>query len=703
MHKRILTKIVAFVIWFATVAAVNIFSVPLPGDIAQNAGTPLVATHSMTRALYSSYNGRLFQVRRTSDGATKDISVARAGGYVDMDDLNSFLSGVTGRVTVLYDQSGNANHLRQELELHQMDLAYWSLSNSMIVPMAVTYDHQWLRNRKQTSKIPIDAEDCTQYFVVHGQYYRFSPVPNNPCCWNYGNTEYELSHPGPGYMNSLYFGGAGPDVWWDMGSGTGPWVGVDYEAGVFGGGLLGRGANKNDSTVMKNVVTGLSKTNGTTKWVLKSGDATTGPLEVIWDGALPPGYNPLHQEGGLSLGEGGDGAECCSGNGAGAFFEGVIIAALTTDETDSLMQANITSVYGTDIPTPFTPESDLSLKAWWDGNDVSQMTFSGGPLANTGTPVASWTDKSSNGYGAAQSTTAQQPTYFPELLNGKGGLQFESARNTILTTQEGGNLFTDGAAVYYVIQPLTVPEGYQSVIAQSTSTAGEPGFGSENFGLAIGDFGSSATGSSTLRKRELVPYLGEYISEGAPNAGGSFSATPYMNGESGSPLTQNIGAYAASGVHIGNVKSRHPLDGFIYEIVVSADTTSATRQKYEGYFAAKYGLLGFLPEDHPYREGDTTTTTVIPAERKRQNLSASDIFLYERNTDRSVVLTIRTSGMFRLEVFGLDGRRRFSQQVNAPRRITVDWRPVSTGVSLARLTDLTTRETFEQVLLFKNR
>src|SRR6185437_7153178 len=41
-----------------------------PCDIYGNAGTPCVAAHSTTRALYGSYSGPLYQVRRASDGAT---------------------------------------------------------------------------------------------------------------------------------------------------------------------------------------------------------------------------------------------------------------------------------------------------------------------------------------------------------------------------------------------------------------------------------------------------------------------------------------------------------------------------------------------------------------------------------------------------------------------------------------------------------
>src|SRR5512135_442365 len=46
-----------------------------PCDIYAADGTPCVAAHSTTRALYASYNGPLYQVMRLSDGAVKNIGV----------------------------------------------------------------------------------------------------------------------------------------------------------------------------------------------------------------------------------------------------------------------------------------------------------------------------------------------------------------------------------------------------------------------------------------------------------------------------------------------------------------------------------------------------------------------------------------------------------------------------------------------------
>jgi hypothetical protein len=85
----------------------------------------------------------------------------------------------------------------------------------------------------------------------------------------------------------------------------------------------------------------LTKSNGTTMWALKVGDAAKGTLITAWNGGLPPGYNPLKQEGGLSLGEGGDGSKL----GTGAFFEGVVIADVTSDATDNAIQAGLTSIF----------------------------------------------------------------------------------------------------------------------------------------------------------------------------------------------------------------------------------------------------------------------------------------------------------------------------------------------------------------------
>jgi hypothetical protein len=201
----------------------------LPGDIGAAAGTPLVAAHSMTRALYSAYDGRLFQVRRVSDGKTQDIGVASAGGSVDMDTLNTFCKGTICTVSLLYDQTGNANDLPQATAANQLNVEYWSTSDGAQVPMAVTVNRQWLRNRANTKKIPIGSASQTEYFVVHGKYF------NAKCYWDYGNMEAQVKSDGNGTMSALNIG-TSDNGFASPGAGSGPWGMVDFESGVYAGG-----------------------------------------------------------------------------------------------------------------------------------------------------------------------------------------------------------------------------------------------------------------------------------------------------------------------------------------------------------------------------------------------------------------------------------------------------------------------------------
>jgi non-reducing end alpha-L-arabinofuranosidase len=323
-----------------------------PGDIASAAGTPLVAAHSVTRAMFAAYNGKLFQARRPTDSKTQDINTVGAGGFVDLTALNTFCSGTTCTVTRLYDQTANGNDMSQNTVANQPTVGFWTAANGMKYPMIVSKGYQWLRNRTQVSKIPTGSNPQTEYFVVHGDN-AGRAAGTNGCCYDYGNMENHIGDDGPGTMTALYFGDATD---WTRGAGNGPWVMLDMENGVFAGGgpisILNAGqssVNASDPSLKfpsPNIVTGLAKTDGKTTFEIKYGNASTGTLSTAWNGSLPTktnptSYIPLKQQGGISLGEGGDG----SAMGTGAFSEGAIMAAQTSDATDTAIQANLTTIY----------------------------------------------------------------------------------------------------------------------------------------------------------------------------------------------------------------------------------------------------------------------------------------------------------------------------------------------------------------------
>ncbi|HSY39456.1 MAG TPA: arabinofuranosidase catalytic domain-containing protein [Polyangia bacterium] len=326
----------------------------LPGDVTAAAGTPLVAAHSLTRALFAAYNGNLFQVRRASDSKTQDIGVASMGGQVDLTTLNSFCTGTTCSVSKLYDQAGNGNDMSQATAANQPAVQFWTtLDGTTKLPMAVSTNRQWLRNRLQTKKIPTGSKPQTEYMVVHAAF-AGAIAGTNGCCYDYGNMETQITDDGPGTMSALYFGSATD---WTRGAGSGPWGMMDLENGLFAGGAGIKNLNQGSASVNaqdpsikyagNNIAVIFGKTDGTANFTLKYGNAATGALATAWNGGLPTmpnptPYIPLQQQGGLSLGEGGDG----SNMGTGAFSEGVVIAAQTSDATDDAIQTNLTTVYG---------------------------------------------------------------------------------------------------------------------------------------------------------------------------------------------------------------------------------------------------------------------------------------------------------------------------------------------------------------------
>src|SRR4051794_34937888 len=83
----------------------------LPCDLYGAAGTPCVAAHSTTRALFAAYAGPLYQLTRASDRATHDVGLLAAGGYADAGDHDAFCNGTTCGITKIYDQTARHNDL----------------------------------------------------------------------------------------------------------------------------------------------------------------------------------------------------------------------------------------------------------------------------------------------------------------------------------------------------------------------------------------------------------------------------------------------------------------------------------------------------------------------------------------------------------------------------------------------------------------
>jgi len=289
-----------------------------PADVLATAGTPAIAAHSMWRKLLAVYTGGLFQVELPS-GASRNIGALK-DGYVDLVTLNSFCgpNNVKGcTISEIYDQTSNGNGLPQANLANQCKLAFTHVSAaSPAVPYAECGAAHWFRNRTHTSRMPTGAQSITEYMIV-------ATGLSNACCGTYGDMEASVADTGNGHMFALSYSTGAEGV---VGSGKGPWPGVDLENGVY---LYGNAPASPYLTVLGKY------RNASATWQLKSSDPTKGSFSILNDSPLPARY-AAHWEGGLSLGEGGDGTPAPIN-----FIEGAVVAAATLDATDNALQSNI--------------------------------------------------------------------------------------------------------------------------------------------------------------------------------------------------------------------------------------------------------------------------------------------------------------------------------------------------------------------------
>jgi hypothetical protein len=319
-----------------------------PCDIYTAAGSPCVAAHSSTRALYASYNGPLYQVMRQSDGKTIDIGVVQPGendpgGYADASAQDAFCANTLCWITTIYDQSGKDNHLVQAPPGTFRGPAKGGFNTLPIADMApiTIIGHKvygvyimpgmGLRNNDATG-LAINDEPQSIYMVCDGTHF------DSGCCFNYGNTSTNSRAVGRGTMETVYFGTA---TAWGSGNGTGPWIMSDMEAGLFSG--YNAKQNIADPTIDSwRFVTGVVNGGGGNQWEIRGGNAQKEGLTTFYSGTRPGSrennyYYPMHRKGGVQLGNGGD-----NGNGsAGTFYEGVMTSGYPTHATHNAVQANI--------------------------------------------------------------------------------------------------------------------------------------------------------------------------------------------------------------------------------------------------------------------------------------------------------------------------------------------------------------------------
>jgi hypothetical protein len=307
-----------------------------PCDIFSTGGTPCVAAHSTTRALYRAFSGDLYQVQR-ADGTTATIKPLSAGGVANATAQDSFCSDSRCFITIIYDQSGKSNHLTRAPPGGFKGPAargFDNLASATAAPINLNGKKAYgvlvqpgtgYRNNIGKGIARGDAPEG-MYAVLDGTHF------NGGCCFDYGNAETNSLDTGNGHMEAIYFGN---NKNWGSGAGNGPWIMADLENGLFSG--INPKKNDGDPSISHRFLTAILK-GGPNKWSIRGGNAASGSLSTFYSGARPRnGYNPMKKEGAIILGIGGDN----SVSARGTFYEGVMTTGYPSDSVENEVQADI--------------------------------------------------------------------------------------------------------------------------------------------------------------------------------------------------------------------------------------------------------------------------------------------------------------------------------------------------------------------------
>jgi hypothetical protein len=278
---------------------------------------------------------------------TKDIG--SVGGYADAASQDTFCSGGSCTISIIYDQSPNHNDLKptasgggakSSADNPASATALKTTLNGHEAYGILTTPGIGYRILKGVGTATGDQPE-TEYMVTSQN------KLVDGCCFDYGNAETDAHDDGNGTMEAVYFGGG---VVWGTGSPgghqNGPWVMADLENGLYAGWQNNQNQDISTNMTLKfdfvtAVVVGdvASANGGKGRFALYGGDATAGTLTTEWDGVRPSsgGYVPMAKQGSIILGTGGDNSD---GDG-GEWFEGVMASGAATLATLDDLQTNI--------------------------------------------------------------------------------------------------------------------------------------------------------------------------------------------------------------------------------------------------------------------------------------------------------------------------------------------------------------------------
>jgi hypothetical protein len=139
---------------------------------------------------------------------------------------------------------------------------------------------------------------------------------------------------------------------------------------------------------------------------------------------------------------------------------------------------------------PFSPLDIANLGLWLDGADTSPSN-----IVITGGVVSQWTDKSSSGWHATQSTAGQRPTSGTRNINGKNVIDFDGSDDNLVLPSGSWNISNANSTLFFVYASDNTSSAMR-VVSGRTGGASRYGVVTNNGGANLVGFTSSSAGTS---------------------------------------------------------------------------------------------------------------------------------------------------------------------------------------------------------------
>ncbi|MBV42384.1 MAG: hypothetical protein CL834_05075, partial [Crocinitomicaceae bacterium] len=314
--------------------------------------------------------------------------------------------------------------------------------------------------------------------------------------------------------------------------------------------------------------------------------------------------------------------ETAFGNGQSMDLSNGVFASISTGGTEDLFDGDSnfsTSVWVKGWPSEanqsilskagFEPGSMGNLMTWLDASESKYLTTTEGTFSppSDGNDIASWFDKSGNGFDAIPNSSGTAQTWQSSSLNSKPTVSF-SGTNSNMKIKDSETKF-DGwnkLHVFAVFQVNGNPNW--SRIFGKTTDASQGSNTAWHYATRRGDydpplyFSSATNGAGTNYWRQKA---NSYTASLKDNPGlfslsfGDGSFTTRVDGTEIDTIssTGSLKSLSSEPVRLGQNMSMKVSEFIIFQDKLS----TANEQRVEGYLAHKWGLQGELPNGHNHK------------------------------------------------------------------------------------------------------